>query len=150
MRSLGPLRLAAKQQQLRIPGSIRVLPAFPSQRLLPSRLARLRDLDGRSAVRVRGAGTEFDSLREYDMALYRQISEVRRESDGEYTFLTADGGVPVMAGLPADIPSRLRKLDLFLTTVLAARGTDQASSVDLRWKGQVVVRWRGATASAGA
>ena len=31
----------------------------------PSRLARLRDLDGRSAVRVRGQGTEFDSLREY-------------------------------------------------------------------------------------
>ena len=99
---------------------------------------------------AREALAVLDSLREYDMALYRQISEVRRESDGEYTFLTADGGVPVMAGLPADIPSRLRKLDLFLTTVLAARGTDQASSVDLRWKGQVVVRWRGATASAGA
>ena len=31
----------------------------------PSRLARLRDLDGRAAVRVRGQGTEFDSLREY-------------------------------------------------------------------------------------
>ena len=32
---------------------------------MPSRLARLRELDGRSAVRVRGAGSEFDSLREY-------------------------------------------------------------------------------------
>jgi uncharacterized protein (DUF58 family) len=28
-------------------------------------LARLRELDGRSAVRIRGQGTEFDSLREY-------------------------------------------------------------------------------------
>ena len=44
---------------------LRVLPAFPSVRHLPSRLARLRELDGRAAVRVRGQGTEFDSLREY-------------------------------------------------------------------------------------
>ena len=31
----------------------------------PSRLARLRELDGRTSVNVRGQGTEFDSLREY-------------------------------------------------------------------------------------
>jgi uncharacterized protein (DUF58 family) len=42
-----------------------VIPPFESRKHLPSRLARLRDLDGRSAVRVRGQGTEFDSLREY-------------------------------------------------------------------------------------
>jgi uncharacterized protein (DUF58 family) len=44
---------------------VRSLPPFESRKHLPSRLARLRDLDGRSAVRVRGQGTEFDSLREY-------------------------------------------------------------------------------------
>jgi uncharacterized protein (DUF58 family) len=44
---------------------VRALPAFPSRRHLPSRLARLRELDGRAAIRVRGQGTEFDSLREY-------------------------------------------------------------------------------------
>ena len=48
-----------------MPGSVRSLPPFESRKHLPSRLARLRDLDGRSAVRVRGQGTEFDSLREY-------------------------------------------------------------------------------------
>ncbi len=32
---------------------------------LPSRLARLRELDGRSTILQRGQGTEFDSLREY-------------------------------------------------------------------------------------
>ena len=42
-----------------------MLPPFSSRRHLPSRLARLRELDGRSAVMVRGAGTEFDSLRQY-------------------------------------------------------------------------------------
>jgi uncharacterized protein (DUF58 family) len=65
VRSFGPLGLAARQGSHRVPWTVRVLPPFHSRRHLPSRLARLRELDGRSAVRVRGAGTEFDSLREY-------------------------------------------------------------------------------------
>ena len=48
-----------------VPGRLRVLPEFASRKHLPSRLARLRELDGRAAVQVRGPGTEFDSLREY-------------------------------------------------------------------------------------
>lgn len=65
VRAFGPLGLAARQQTRGVEGSIRSLPAFGSRRHLPSRLARLRELDGRAAVRVRGQGTEFDSLREY-------------------------------------------------------------------------------------
>jgi uncharacterized protein (DUF58 family) len=65
VRSLGPLGLAARQATRDLPGALRVVPPFESRKHLPSRLARLRDLDGRSAVRVRGQGTEFDSLREY-------------------------------------------------------------------------------------
>ena len=65
VRSLGPLGLAARQGTMQAPGTVRVLPPFHSRKHLPSRLARLRELDGRSAVRVRGQGTEFDSLREY-------------------------------------------------------------------------------------
>jgi uncharacterized protein (DUF58 family) len=65
VRTLGPLGLAGRQGALDVPGTLRVLPAFPSIKHLPSRLARLRELDGRAAVRVRGQGTEFDSLREY-------------------------------------------------------------------------------------
>ncbi|WP_246210578.1 DUF58 domain-containing protein [Nocardioides piscis] len=61
----GPLGLAARQSTIDVPGRLRSLPAFESRKHLPSRLARLRELDGRSAVRTRGAGTEFDSLREY-------------------------------------------------------------------------------------
>jgi uncharacterized protein (DUF58 family) len=65
VRSLGPLGLAGRQASHAAPWSVRVLPAFPSRKHLPSRLARLRELDGRSAAMVRGQGTEFDSLREY-------------------------------------------------------------------------------------
>ncbi|UFU07583.1 DUF58 domain-containing protein [Ruania halotolerans] len=65
IRSYGPLGLAARQASQEVPGVIRVLPEFSSRRHLPSRLARLREMDGRTAVNVRGQGTEFDSLREY-------------------------------------------------------------------------------------
>ncbi|HEY1133013.1 MAG TPA: DUF58 domain-containing protein [Nocardioides sp.] len=65
LRVRGPLGLAARQRTLDVPGAVRALPAFDSRKHLPSRLARLQELDGRSALRVRGQGTEFDSLREY-------------------------------------------------------------------------------------
>lgn len=65
VRSFGPLGLAARQRSVEVEGSVRVLPAFPSRRRLPNLLAELRLLDGRSALRTRGQGTEFDSLRDY-------------------------------------------------------------------------------------
>lgn len=65
VRSLGPLGVAARQRSLGAPGRVRVLPPFTSRKHLPSRLARLRELDGRTALQVRGQGTEFDSLRDY-------------------------------------------------------------------------------------
>ncbi len=65
VRSLGPLRLAGRQATLKAEGAVRVLPPFRSRRHLPSRLARLRELDGRTLLQVRGQGTEFDSIRDY-------------------------------------------------------------------------------------
>ena len=65
VRSFGPLRMVARQRSIPVPGHVRVLPPFNSRKHLPSRLARLRELDGRTSVMVRGQGTEFDSLREY-------------------------------------------------------------------------------------
>lgn len=65
LRSRGPLGLAGRQARHAVRGAIRVLPAFTSRKHLPSRLARLRELDGNTSIQVRGQGTEFDSLREY-------------------------------------------------------------------------------------
>ncbi|MYW33418.1 DUF58 domain-containing protein [Streptomyces sp. SID2119] len=65
VRSYGPLGLAARQGNHRVPWTVRVLPPFTSRKHLPSRLARLRELDGRTSVLTRGEGTEFDSLRAY-------------------------------------------------------------------------------------
>ena len=65
VRAIGPLGLAGRQARLDARGTVRVLPPFASRRHLPSRVARLREMDGSTSVQVRGQGTEFDSLREY-------------------------------------------------------------------------------------
>ena len=71
VRSMGPLGLAYRQRGRRwntthTPAwSLRVLPRFPSRRILPEKLARLRIVDGSVVTRGRGHGTEFDALREY-------------------------------------------------------------------------------------
>ncbi|WP_113718751.1 DUF58 domain-containing protein [Arthrobacter dokdonensis] len=65
IRSFGPLGMAARQRTIAAPGTLRVLPPFHAKKHLPSKLRRLRELDGRAAVQIRGAGTEFDSLRDY-------------------------------------------------------------------------------------
>ncbi|MGH4032880.1 DUF58 domain-containing protein [Actinomycetota bacterium Odt1-20B] len=65
IRSFGPLGLYARQGSHRVPWTLRVLPRFASRKHLPSKLARLRELDGRTSVLTRGQGTEFDSLRDY-------------------------------------------------------------------------------------
>jgi len=64
-RSIGPLGLAGRQHSRPVPGQVRVLPPFLSRKHLPSRLAKLREIDGLLPTLIRGQGTEFDSLREY-------------------------------------------------------------------------------------
>jgi uncharacterized protein (DUF58 family) len=65
IRSYGPLRLGARQRNVGVSGAIRVQPAFPSRKLLPEKLSRLRVIEGVVATRGPGRGTEFDSLRDY-------------------------------------------------------------------------------------
>jgi uncharacterized protein (DUF58 family) len=65
VRSIGPLGIAARQGSHAVPWTVRALPPFHSRRHLPPLLERLRELDGRRASLIRGAGTEFDSLRAY-------------------------------------------------------------------------------------
>ncbi|MGW2571772.1 DUF58 domain-containing protein [Streptomyces sp. NPDC001537] len=65
IRSYGPLGLFSRQGSHQVPWTVRVLPPFTSRKHLPSKLARLRELDGRTSLLTRGEGTEFDSLREY-------------------------------------------------------------------------------------
>ncbi len=64
-RSYGPMRLAHWQITRPVRWNLRVLPRFESRKHLPEKLAKLRVVEGAIAVRGRGQGTEFDTLREY-------------------------------------------------------------------------------------
>lgn len=71
IRSYGPFGLAYRQRSRKWntartpPWNLRVLPHFPSRRILPEKLSRMRVIDGSQVTRGRGQGTEFDALRSY-------------------------------------------------------------------------------------
>ncbi|MEZ5091309.1 DUF58 domain-containing protein [Nocardioides sp.] len=138
LRSRGPLGLAARQTTREVPGRVRALPAFESRKHLPSRLARLRELDGRAAVRVRGQGTEFDSLREYvrgdDVrsidwrASARSRSVVVRtwQPERDRRVVIVLDTSRVSAGRVADVPRLDSAMDAaLLLAALAARAGDR-------------------------
>ncbi|HMK37724.1 MAG TPA: FtsQ-type POTRA domain-containing protein [Bacteroidota bacterium] len=74
--------------------------------------------------------------------LYRMISEVHCEPDSTFVLFTAESGVPVAFGR-GDAAVKLVKFDGFWKQIVTARGAAQLKTVDLRFAGQVVVRWEG-------
>jgi uncharacterized protein (DUF58 family) len=142
VRSLGPLGLAGRQGSHAVPWSVRVLPPFHSRKHLPSRLARLQQMDGRNAVLIRGQGTEFDSLREYvigddvrsiDWRASARASDVmvrtwRPERD-RHVVLVLDTG-RVSAARVGDAPRLDAMLDAaLLLAVLASRAGDRVDLI---------------------
>ncbi len=145
-RSIGPLGLAGRQKSRPVTGEVRVLPPFLSRKHLPSRLARLREIDGLLPTLTRGQGTEFDSLREYvvgddvrsiDWRATARRSDVvvrtwRPERDRRVVIVldtgrTAAGrvGVDPTAGDPSGWPRLDWSMDAaLLLTALASRAGD--------------------------
>ncbi|MEU0649778.1 DUF58 domain-containing protein [Streptomyces umbrinus] len=141
IRSYGPLGLLTRQGSHKVPWTVRVLPPFTSRKHLPSKLARLRELDGRTSVLTRGEGTEFDSLREYVpgddtrsidwRATARQTTVAvrtwRPERD-RHILLILDTG-RTSAGRVGDIPRLDASMDAAL--LLAALASRAGDRVDL-------------------
>ncbi|MGK5628585.1 DUF58 domain-containing protein [Streptomyces sp. URMC 123] len=163
VRSYGPLGLAARQGHHHVPWTLRVLPAFESRKHLPSKLARLRELDGRTSVLTRGEGTEFDSLREYipgddtrsiDWRATARQSNVavrtwRPERD-RHILLVLDTG-RTSAGRVGDIPRLDASMDAaLLLAALATRAGDRVDMIayDRRIRAAVQRRGAGETLSA--
>lgn len=66
VRAEGPLGLVARQEARRLPGVIRVYPAFRSREEADLRINRARLLEvGMRSAAAHGGGTEFDALRDY-------------------------------------------------------------------------------------
>ncbi|MFD3735444.1 DUF58 domain-containing protein [Streptomyces sp. NPDC058632] len=141
VRSYGPLGLFARQGTHDVPWTVRVLPPFTSRKHLPSKLARLRELDGRTSVLTRGEGTEFDSLRAYvpgddtrsiDWRATARQSAVavrtwRPERD-RHILLVLDTG-RTSAGRVGDVPRLDASMDAAL--LLAALASRAGDRVDL-------------------
>lgn len=141
IRSFGPLGLFARQGNHKVPWTVRVLPPFTSRKHLPSKLARLRELDGRTSVLTRGEGTEFDSLREYvpgddtrsidwRATARRTTVAVRtwRPERDRHILLVLDTG-RTSAGRVGDVPRLDASMDAAL--LLAALASRAGDRVDL-------------------
>ncbi|MFE0459168.1 DUF58 domain-containing protein [Kitasatospora sp. NPDC058965] len=155
VRSLGPLGLAGRQGSHHVPWTLRALPPFTSRKHLPSRLARLRELDGRTSLLTRGQGTEFDSLREYlpgdDVRSIDWRASARRHTVAVRTWrperdrhilIVLDTG-RTSAGRVGDAPRLDAALDAaLLLTALATRAGDRVDLLahDLRQRGTVLGR----------
>ena len=63
--SVGPMGLARRSARAEAPGRMLALHPFGSRKHLPSRVQRLREIEGLAAIHQRGQGTEFDSLRDF-------------------------------------------------------------------------------------
>ncbi|MEV4682142.1 DUF58 domain-containing protein [Streptomyces kurssanovii] len=158
VRSYGPLGLAARQGSHKVPWTLRVLPPFTSRKHLPSRLARLRELDGRTSVLIRGQGTEFDSLRDYvpgddtrsidwRATARRTTVAVRtwRPERDRHILIVLDTG-RTSAGRVGDVPRLDAAMDAaLLLGALASRAGDRVGllAYDRRIRAQVVGRSAG-------
>ncbi|WP_017559252.1 DUF58 domain-containing protein [Nocardiopsis baichengensis] len=163
VRCLGPLGLAARQATHTAPWTLRALPPFHSRRHLPGKLARLRELDGRTSALVRGQGSEFDSLREYvpgdDVRSIDWRATARREAVVVRTWrperdrrilLVLDTG-RTSAGRVGDVPRLDHSMDAaLLLAALAAKAGDRVDllAFDRRVRAQVRTRGRGTSVPA--
>ncbi|MFJ5984940.1 DUF58 domain-containing protein [Lentzea sp. NPDC092896] len=142
VRSHGPLGIAARQGSHVVPWTVRALPPFHSRRHLPPLLERLRELDGRRASLIRGAGTEFDSLRAYvigddvrsiDWRASARSSDVvvrtwRPERDRQVTIVldTARTSASRVEGALGGLPRLDTSMDaVLLLSALASQARDQ-------------------------
>ena len=138
VRSVGPLGVAARQGRHEVPWRVRVQPPFTSRKHLPERLSRLRQLDGAVAVRQRGQGTEFDTLRDYvegdDVRSIDWRATARRQEvvvrtwrpERDRTLLLVVDTSRTSAGRVGDVPRLDASLDAaLLLTALASRAGDR-------------------------
>ena len=131
-----------------VPLPFRFGAAKPDVPVLEGVVVRTGEREDLDSARVAEGIAVAAALRDYGPALDHRISTIRRADDGEISLYLADGNLPVRVGRGSEVAGRLPKLDAFLRRVIARQGTTGMRSIDLRWRGQVVVSGSGATATA--
>jgi cell division protein FtsQ len=87
--------------------------------------------------------------RKIDDHLYRQISEVHAAGKQDLMFYTAESGVPVLVGHD-NIGVKLVQFESFWKQFVDPRGPGELQYVDLRFQGQIVVKWHTAPGQEGS
>ena len=82
----------------------------------------------------------LDASKLVNKELYHLISEVHLRKGGDIVLYAAEWGVPIIFGR-GEIASKLVRLDAFWNNIVRERGSEGLQYVDLRFDGQVVVRW---------
>ena len=133
VRVASPLRLAVRHRTRSVPTTLRVLPGFPSGAELQRRMRQPQIVDvGVRSMRVRGAGTDFDQLREFragddsrriDWAATARsqrpiVREYRPERNQSVVILLDNGRI--MAGAVGDVPRVEHAMDAALALTVVA------------------------------
>ena len=135
VRTRGPMGLAARQDRQWIVGTIRVYPPFTSREEAELRIDRARILDvGLRSAHGRGAGTEFDAMREYGpddefrridwpatARAGKPIVRTYRAERNQTVLCLLDNG-RVMAGRVADVPRVEHAMDAVMMLTAVATG----------------------------
>lgn len=139
----GPLGLASRQRDRRVPGVLRVYPPFRSRNEAELRIDKARILEvGLRSAQGRGGGTEFDQLRDYTVDdEFRRIDWAATARTGKPIVRTyraernqtvinlLDNG-RIMAGRVAGVPRVEHAMDAVMTlTTVATRLGDRAGLV---------------------
>jgi uncharacterized protein (DUF58 family) len=131
----GPLGLGARQSTLVVPGVLRVFPSFRSKDEAELRIRRARLLEvGLRSAQGRGAGTEFDQLRDYSVddefrrvdwaataRAGRAIVRTYRAERNQTVLVLLDNG-RVMAGRVDGVPRVEHAVDAVLMLTAVATG----------------------------
>ncbi len=81
------------------------------------------------------------ATRETDEVLHHLFSEIQILDDGSLVAYTTDNGVPVFIGKDVNAQKLIAFKEFWLQEV-APVGADQIQSIDIRFDGQIVTRWR--------
>lgn len=106
---------------------------------LPS---RLRSGEHLQDPKVLEALSVLAAARKLDERVYDLVSEVVVSPRRDIIFHTISGGVPVIVGPAANLDHKLRAFRIFWENIATKQAADNLEYIDLRYKEQVVVRWK--------
>ena len=111
VRSVGPLGLGQRQRRLDLPWDVTVFPALPASRLRAAIAQATRRHAGAHALRRRGEGRAFESLREWGHENAMNAKEMLAENNAMTATLEADDKLAALAKENKMVRERIRLLD---------------------------------------